>query len=51
MFNIGVYQVDPSAPFGERDYVDPLGAMPVGDGVLRAPRLGRTEAYAKYGHA
>jgi hypothetical protein len=49
MFNVGVYQVRPG-PFGERDYVDPLGGEPVGHGVIRAPRLARAEAYAKYGH-
>ena len=50
MFNIGVYRIR-SGPFGERDYVDPLGAEPVGGGVLRAARLDRAGAYAKYGHA
>lgn len=50
MFNIGVYQVRPG-PFGERDYVDPLGGVAMGDGALRAARLGRMEAYARYGHA
>jgi hypothetical protein len=50
MFNIGVYQVRPGA-FGERDYVDPLAGVPLGDGSIRAPRLGRREAYAKYGRA
>lgn len=49
MFNIGVYQLRPG-PFGERDYVDPLGGASVGDGSIRAPRLQRSEAYAKYGH-
>jgi hypothetical protein len=51
MFNIGVYQVDPSSPFGERDYVDPLGAESLGNGILRAERMSRSEAYAKYGRA
>ncbi|MCC2635540.1 MAG: hypothetical protein K0S48_3426 [Ramlibacter sp.] len=50
MFNIGVYQVRPG-PYGERDYVDPLGGVAVGGGVLRAARLARVDAYAKYGHA
>jgi hypothetical protein len=49
MFNIGVYQVRPG-PFGERDYIDPLGGVALGDGTVRAPRLGREVAYAKYGH-
>jgi hypothetical protein len=49
MFNIGVYQVRPG-PFGERDYVDPLGGVVLGDGSVRAARLGRSDAYAKYGH-
>jgi hypothetical protein len=51
MFNIGVYQINSSAPFGERDYVDPLGAEPAANGTLRAARMGRSEAYAKYGRA
>jgi len=49
MFNIGVYQVRPG-PFGERDYVDPLGGTSVGGGMMRAARLDRAAAYAKYGH-
>jgi hypothetical protein len=49
MFNIGVYQVRPGS-FGERDYIDPLGGVPLGDGSVRAARLGRSDAYAKYGH-
>lgn len=51
MFNVGVYQVAPQQPFGERDYVDPLGGVEVGGGAIRAPRLDRVAAYAKYGHA
>lgn len=50
MFNIGVYQLRPGSS-GERDYVDPLGGEPAGGGTIRAPRLARSEAYAKYGHA
>lgn len=49
MFNIGVYPAQPGT-FGERDYVDPLGGLPAGEGAIRAPRLTRREAYAKYGH-
>ena len=49
MFNIGVYQLKPDQPFGERDYVDPLAGVTVADGSLRAPRLERAAAYAKYG--
>jgi hypothetical protein len=48
MFNIGVYQVRPG-PFGERDYLDPAAGIPMGAGVIRAPRLHRAAAYAKYG--
>ena len=51
MFNIGVYQVNAGAAFGERDYVDPLGGAPVGGGALLAPRMARAAAYAKYGRA
>jgi hypothetical protein len=50
MFNIGVYQVKPG-PFGERDYIDPLGGTQESGGLVRAARLARAEAYAKYGHA
>lgn len=49
MFNIGVYRLRPG-PFGERDYVDPLGGVALGGGLIRAERLGRSQAYAKYGH-
>jgi hypothetical protein len=49
MFNIAVYQIGPG-PFGDRDYVDPLAGAASADGTLRAPRLTRAEAYAKYGH-
>jgi hypothetical protein len=48
MFNIGVYNVRPG-PFGERDYVDPAGGISLGAGLIRAPRLDRESAYAKYG--
>lgn len=49
MFNAGVYQLTPG-PFGERDYVDPLGGTAMDAGVLRVARLERPAAYAKYGH-
>jgi hypothetical protein len=48
MFNIAVYQLRPGS-FGDRDYVDPLGAEPAGEGAVRAARLDRDAAYAKYG--
>jgi hypothetical protein len=51
MFNIGVYQLAPGRPFGERDYVDAAGGATVGDGLRLAPRLDRATAYAKYGRA
>jgi hypothetical protein len=51
MFNIGLYQVKAGLPFGERDYVDPLDGARVGNGLIRAPRLDRVTAYAKYGRA
>jgi hypothetical protein len=50
MFNIGIYQLRPG-PFGERDYIDPLGGIEEAGGLLRAPRLTRDAAYAKYGRA
>ena len=49
MFNIGVYPISPGS-FGERDYIDPVGGVPVGGGVVRVARLERAAAYAKYGH-
>jgi len=49
MFNIGVYRVDAKLRSGDRDYVDPLGGSPLGNGLIRAPRLDRESAYAKYG--
>jgi hypothetical protein len=51
MFNIGVYRVNGKLPSGDRDYVDPLGGSHLGNGLIRAPRLDRDAAYAKYGHA
>jgi hypothetical protein len=51
MFNIGVYQVNAGQPFGERDYVDAGNGTPVGNGLLRAARLDRQAAYARYGRA
>jgi hypothetical protein len=48
MFNIGVHQLHPGS-FSDRDYVDPIGAEPAGAGALRAARLSRADAYAKYG--
>jgi hypothetical protein len=51
MFNIGVYQLAPGRPFGERDYVDPAAGTPLGGDLLRVPRLTRAVAYAKYGRA
>jgi len=49
MFNVGVSRVNPSLPSGDRDYVDPIGGAPVGDGLIRAARMDRKAAYAKYG--
>ena len=51
MFNIGVYQLRPGQPFGERDYVDPLGGAALEGGALLAPRLTARAAYEKYGPA
>lgn len=51
MFNIGVVRVNAAIPSGDRDYVDPLGGTAVGNGLIRAARLDRAAAYARYGHA
>jgi hypothetical protein len=49
MFNVGVLRVNPLLRSGDRDYVDPLGGTSIGNGLVRAPRLERATAYAKYG--
>ncbi|HSH91060.1 MAG TPA: hypothetical protein VK996_13830 [Ramlibacter sp.] len=51
MFNIGVHKVDASRPSGDRDYVDPLGGTALGNGLIRAPRLDKGQAYGRYGNA
>ncbi|ROZ78294.1 hypothetical protein [Ramlibacter sp. WS9] len=51
MFNIGVARVDPSKPFGDRDYVDPMGGEALGGGLVRARRLAKSQAYRLYGQA
>ena len=49
MFNIGVFGINPSAPFTGRDYIDPLGGEKMKDGLIRARRLEVKEAYRLYG--
>ena len=51
MFNIGIYRVDPERPSGDRDYVDPLAGERLAGGLIRARRLERIDAYARYGRA
>ena len=49
MFNIGVFRLNQSQEFSGRDYVDPLGAEKLSDGLIRARRIEVKEAYKLYG--
>lgn len=49
MFNIGVFGLNPSKGFTGRDYVDPAGGEKLRDGLIRARRVGKKEAYKLYG--
>lgn len=49
MFNIGVFGINPSKGFTGRDYVDPVGGEKLRDGLIRARRVGKKEAYKLYG--
>jgi len=41
--------IDPTVPAAGRDYIDPEHGEKLGDGSIRAPRLGEREAYDLYG--
>ena len=38
-----------SRVFRSMDFVDPRRSQPLGDGTIRAPRLGADEVFARYG--
>lgn len=50
MFNIQVVGLDPTAPVGGRDYIDPAHGEELAGGLIRARRLDEDEAYKLYGH-
>lgn len=49
MFNIGIFGVNPNAPFSGRDYVDPSGGELLPDGTMRVRRIEQKDAYRLYG--
>jgi hypothetical protein len=51
MFNIQVVGLNPAAPVGGRDYIDPSNGSKLDGGLIRARRLERDEAYHLYGLA
>ena len=48
-FDVIVTGLDPARPTEFMDFVDPRRAEPLGDGSLRAPRLGTDEVFVRYG--
>lgn len=48
-FDVIVVDLDPSRPTEFQDFVDPRRGEPIGDGAIRAPRLGGDEVFARYG--
>lgn len=50
-FDLIVPGLDPSRPTEFMDYVDPRRAEALGDGTLRAPRLGEEEVFRRYGRS
>lgn len=48
-FDVIVPGLDPGRPTEFMDFVDPRRGEPLGDGAIRAPRLGPDEAFARYG--
>jgi hypothetical protein len=48
-FDVIVPDLDPTRPTRFMDFVDPRSAEGLGDGLLRAPRLGVDAAFARYG--
>jgi hypothetical protein len=48
-FDVIVLDLDPARPTRFSDFIDPLRAEPLGQGRLRAPRLGFDEVLRRYG--
>ena len=49
MFNIGVYELMSKKEFSGRDYIDPASGEKLNDGLVRARRIEKEEAYRLYG--
>jgi hypothetical protein len=49
MFNIGVFALDAKKEFSGRDYIDPMNGEKLADGLIRARRIEKDEAYKLYG--
>lgn len=49
MFNIGVFGVKSKESFTGRDYIDPSNGEKLKDGLIRARRIEKEEAYKLYG--
>ena len=49
MFNIGVFGIKPKENFTGRDYIDPTNGEKLKDGLIRARRVEKEEAYKLYG--
>ena len=48
-FDVIVPDLDPDRPTRAMDFVDPRRSQRLGDGTIRAPRLGADEVFARYG--
>ena len=51
MFNIGVYELMSKKEFSGRDYIDPANGEKLKDGLIRARRIEKEEAYKLYGRS
>jgi len=49
MFNIGVFGINPNESFTGRDYIDPAKGEKLSNGLIRARRIEKEEAYSAYG--
>jgi|SRR5215204_4801805 len=49
MFNIGVFGIKANEAFTGRDYIDPANGEKLKDGLIRARRIEKEEAYRIYG--
>ena len=49
IFSVGVFKVNPDEDFTGRDYIDPRGGEKIGNGLIRARRIGEKEARSLYG--